>query len=235
MGVVSRSLRVFFRRLKEATAQSSVWHTSLANTSGQDRRTAHFAYSSSGLSGAPSWGAKAGLSEETLRRPEGLNTVTRLKVASAALGRGAQHTMRVAESLYMDGYISYPRTESTAYPPGFDFATTLRDQVEHPEWGVHAAWLLDGNMVRPRGVDAGDHPPITPVRAATMPWTPEPAHRSRTRRRSPRGAGSASTSPVKPTHMSMRRRMKLSPRTAAFSRPRLPHSRQPLTFCLFVF
>ena len=47
--------------------------------------------------------------EETLRRPEGLNTVTLLKVASAALGLGAQHTMRVAESLH--GRLHpYPRT-----------------------------------------------------------------------------------------------------------------------------
>ena len=31
-----------------------------------------------------------------------------------------------------------------------------------------ALWLLDGNMVRPRaGVDAGDHPPITPMGAAS--------------------------------------------------------------------
>ena len=54
----------------------------MANTSGQDRRTAHFAYSSSGLSGAPSWGAKAGLSEETLRRlaAEGKLTISRRRI-----------------------------------------------------------------------------------------------------------------------------------------------------------
>ena len=47
--------------------------------------------------------------------------------------RRAAHDARRRVAL-MDGYISYPRTESTAYPPGG--ATTAR-RVEHPEWGVH--------------------------------------------------------------------------------------------------
>ena len=65
---------------------------------------------------------------------------------------------------YMGGLLSYPRTESTAYPEGFDFVTTVRAgastpcmqvlttaprvpqvraQQGHPEWGEHAAWLLE--------------------------------------------------------------------------------------------
>lgn len=31
-------------------------------------------------------------------------------------GLGAHRVMQVAESLYINGYISYPRTESSAYP-----------------------------------------------------------------------------------------------------------------------
>jgi DNA topoisomerase III len=44
---------------------------------------------------------------------------------------------------YMGGLLSYPRTESTAYPEGFDFVTTVRAQQGHPERGEHAAWLLE--------------------------------------------------------------------------------------------
>jgi|EP01047_Picozoa_sp_COSAG01_P002032 ectoine hydroxylase-related dioxygenase (phytanoyl-CoA dioxygenase family) len=49
---------------------SHIWHTSMPNTSGVDRRCAYFAYRSSGRywPELPKWGSAAGLSEETLRR-----------------------------------------------------------------------------------------------------------------------------------------------------------------------
>ena len=43
-------------------------NAALPNTSGLDRRTVHFAYSSSQLSSSPQWGPTVGLSEKTLFR-----------------------------------------------------------------------------------------------------------------------------------------------------------------------
>ena len=106
--------------------------------------------------------------EEKRVRPGGLNTVEMLKAASAGMGMGAHHTMQLAERLYIQGYISYPRTESTGYPAGFDLKGTLKIQRKHPVWGEFVGELLDGGMQRPRGgKDEGDHPPITPMEAVT--------------------------------------------------------------------
>lgn len=43
-----------------------------------------------------------------------------MRAASAGLGLGPHNAMQIAERLYTQGYISYPRTETTTYPPNFD-------------------------------------------------------------------------------------------------------------------
>merc|ERR1740128_360190 len=112
----------------------------------------------------------SGLSEErkVARKPLGLNTVTLLKACSKGLGMSPTAAMHAAEHLYTSGYISYPRTETSAYPPSFDLIGALREQANHPSWGRVVSYLLNSGRISPPegGHDVGDHPPITPMRAA---------------------------------------------------------------------
>lgn len=65
-------------------------------------------------------------------------------------------------------FTSYPRTESTSYPSSFDVRGALALQRNHPIWGDYAQSLIASGSYAPKaGVDAGDHPPITPMRCAT--------------------------------------------------------------------
>ncbi|NIG60281.1 DNA topoisomerase 3-beta-1 [Pontoporia blainvillei] len=106
--------------------------------------------------------------EKAKQRPLALNTVEMLRVASSSLGMGPQHAMQTAERLYTQGYISYPRTETTHYPESFDLKGPLRQQANHPYWADTVKRLLAEGINRPRkGHDAGDHPPITPMKSAT--------------------------------------------------------------------
>ena len=76
------------------------------------------------------------------------------------------------------GYISYPRTESTAFSPHFDVHAICVEHQGHPDWGGYVTNLLasagvgvgGGKVSVPRtkgGVDAGDHPPITPTQCCS--------------------------------------------------------------------
>lgn len=70
-------------------------------------------------------------------------------------------------SEFGSGYLSYPRTESSAYPKSFDIKGTLQQQASDGRWGGYVRELLaQGHNKARGGVDMGDHPPITPCRAA---------------------------------------------------------------------
>lgn len=106
--------------------------------------------------------------EKAKQRPMALNTVEMLRTASSGLNIGPQHCMQIAERLYTQGYISYPRTETTHYPENFDLKGTLRQQVSNSIWGSSVRELLEVGINKPRkGHDAGDHPPITPMKPAS--------------------------------------------------------------------
>ncbi|KAI3996704.1 hypothetical protein MKX01_041004 [Papaver californicum] len=92
--------------------------------------------------------------EESKSRPPGLNTVNMLKVEL----KNSKYCL--FEFLIVK--------ESTAYHDSFDFKSTLGAQLHNPTWGGYVRALLDSGFHKPKSVtDAGDCPPITPMRAAS--------------------------------------------------------------------
>ena len=73
--------------------------------------------------------------------------------------------MRIAEDLYMDGFISYPRTDNTVYPSSLPLRELVTSLVRVKEFSA-ASGLLDGQLTPTRGKkETTDHPPIYPTQA----------------------------------------------------------------------
>lgn len=100
-------------------------------------------------------------------RPCALNTVELLKACSSGLGLSPHTAMQIAEKLYTQGYVSYPRTETTAYPESYDLRSVVRTLGNVGDFKDLSHKVL-GNFYAPKsGTDKGDHPPLTPTAAAS--------------------------------------------------------------------
>ena len=102
----------------------------------------------------------------TLAPPPPFNT-TALMSAASAVGVAPARAMRAAESLYLDGLISYPRTDNTVYPPSLDLRASLRALKAYGPVAAVAGRLADAPKLSPtRGKRrTTDHPPIYAVGA----------------------------------------------------------------------
>jgi DNA topoisomerase-1 len=104
--------------------------------------------------------------KNTRKPPTPLNTTAFTTDASSRLGITPASAMRIAEDLYMDGFISYPRTDNTVYPASLPVRELIGSLVRVPEFSA-AAGLLDQSQLTPtRGKkETTDHPPIYPTQA----------------------------------------------------------------------
>jgi DNA topoisomerase I len=97
--------------------------------------------------------------------PTPLNTTAFTTDCSNRLGITPAAAMRLAEDLYMDGFISYPRTDNTVYPQSLNTRELVQQMVRIPEFEA-GAFVLDGPMQATRGKkETTDHPPIHPTQA----------------------------------------------------------------------
>ena len=112
--------------------------------------------------------------ERRVKPPIPFNT-TGLLAAAAALGFSAAKAMNIAENLYMNGYISYPRVDNTVYPPSLDLKGLLRELAGSADLGELARELLrKGELTPTRGKkEFTDHPPIHPTAAASRGDLPQ--------------------------------------------------------------
>ncbi len=96
--------------------------------------------------------------------PAPFNTTALMSAASGA-GMTPARAMRAAESLYLDGLISYPRTDNTVYPSSLDLRGSLRELSGWAPVAATASRLAGQDKLTPtRGKKrTTDHPPIYPV------------------------------------------------------------------------
>jgi len=106
--------------------------------------------------------------EEKSEYPPSPFSTTLFLAEATKLGLTAAQAMKIAEDLYTDGYISYPRTDNTVYPPSLSLRAILEKLVKS-DLGKEAEELLAQETIRPsRGKrSTTDHPPVHPVDSAT--------------------------------------------------------------------
>lgn len=123
-------------------------------------------------------------------RPQALDTIELEKLGSRKLKINAKEVMTIAEKLYTQGLISYPRTETNIFSNEinlrynfgrgtqivnviiewfylFEFRSLVEMHRDHPAWGGFANRVMEWGP-NPRNGKKSDqaHPPIHPTKMA---------------------------------------------------------------------
>ncbi|KFB52593.1 AGAP010028-PA-like protein [Anopheles sinensis] len=101
-------------------------------------------------------------------RPTPMDTVELEKLGSRKLKLSAKQVMTIAEKLYTQGIISYPRTETNMFTGDMKLEPLVQAQVSSDRWGPFAEKVLQWG-VNPRNGKKSDqaHPPIHPTKLPT--------------------------------------------------------------------
>jgi DNA topoisomerase-1 len=100
---------------------------------------------------------------ERIYKPAPFNTTEFMREASR-IGVMPSRAMKIAESLYVKGYISYPRTDNTVYQRSINLKTVV-EKLKNSDLKKEAEMVLGQEKIIPsRGkMEAMDHPPIYPT------------------------------------------------------------------------
>ncbi|MEM0143147.1 MAG: DNA topoisomerase I [Candidatus Parvarchaeum sp.] len=106
--------------------------------------------------------------------PKPFNTTSFLRSA-AAIGFSVPNAMRIVQGLYMKGYVSYPRTDSEAYPPTLDLREILNELGNSNMYAKAVSEIIKKPLNPSKGKEAKDHPPIHPVKLPSEKLNPQEA------------------------------------------------------------
>jgi DNA topoisomerase-1 len=117
-------------------------------------------------------------SKRNTRRPPAPFNTTAFTSAASSVGVSPARAMRIAEDLYMDGFISYPRTDNTVYPRSLPVRELLRSVSQVPAFKEAAPLAAREPLEPTRGKkETTDHPPIYPTQALDPSVLPDDGHR----------------------------------------------------------
>jgi DNA topoisomerase-1 len=104
---------------------------------------------------------KIDVKEKTSKPPAPFNTTSYLREA-ARLGLSGVNAMRIAESLYLKGLVSYPRTDNQVYPKALKVHKVLK-KFEKTNYKDCLAFLRKDLVPTKGSKETKDHPPIHPT------------------------------------------------------------------------
>ena len=102
--------------------------------------------------------------------PTPLNTNKALILLTKNLKINANTALNIMNQLYLNKIITYPRTDSDVYKPDFPHKDIIDLFKTHSDYGTYTKALISKNrFIPPKGKkDAGDHPPITPLKSLEL-------------------------------------------------------------------